>query len=481
MKINGFNLFSTGKTLPVEVLNLRDGQIIIGKVITASTDEALLEMAGHSFAAKIEGDPELESGAVLKFLVNHDQQGRVLLKITSGVQAQEANNSANVELSGKQVFDPNLQKAITTALTKEGLPATQENIENFTRLLQSFQSKYQQSLPPQILAFITARKLPVNSETIMTGWVFQDTELRNLLWNALRRTGTEQSGTSVLARSIFGMSTKPEEIQTKLETLVKQLTTLIRHANGDQSGAAIPVKQGQTAADGLIRQSFLDSNSEFSLLSRQSLTKQSSEPALRQFNQDGSSAPFVKVANNQTLSQTQTAEVSELPKVPIINEIKQLVSKLTESFDPKDLRDKIEVLLDRNLGLNKAILQENSVNGNYNLIPLLVNDPQNMLHEIMIKWREESSARKDGSIDQVLRMNIPTENLGEIRLLLRTGSNGTQITFKVDNEAIRKYLVKNLTELKESVNRKDLSINVALEPKENSFNSALNGGVDLWI
>jgi flagellar hook-length control protein FliK len=76
-------------------------------------------------------------------------------------------------------------------------------------------------------------------------------------------------------------------------------------------------------------------------------------------------------------------------------------------------------------------------------------------------------------------MNIPTENLGEIHLYLRIGGNGSQITFKVENDSVRKYLLRNLIELKESVNRKDVLINVTLEPKENYSNPL--SGVDLWI
>lgn len=500
MKINGFNLFSTGNTLPIEGLIFSDGQKIIGKVISTSADEALLEMTGRSFHAKIEGNPEIESGAVLKFLVSHDQQGRVLLKILSG--AQEANNASDVELLGKQTLDPNLQKAITMALTKEGLPVNQENIENFTRLLQNFQSKYQQPLPPQVLAFIAAQKWPINPETIMTSWLFQDNELRNLLWNMLRQTGSEQPGTGILARLILEMSSKPEELQARFQTLIKQLDTLIRYLNDNKSNVDMPV--GKTAADGLFGKPLLTSDSELDPLLRQLLTKIKSSGEFRPLTSNSDSDPLSRQlltntkssiellqsnqeGNRDTILQglskpikERTAGLSELSKDPILNEIKQLVSKLTENFDHKALREKIEVLLDRNLALNKAVLKENSINGNYNLIPLLVNDPQNMLHEVLIKWREESSARKDGSVDQVFQMNIPTENLGEIRLLLRTGTAGTQITFKVDNDSIRKYLLKNLTELKISVNQKDVVINVALEPKEDSFNSALNG-VDLWI
>lgn len=476
MKINGYNLLFTGNTLPVEELNLRDGQTIVGKVISTSADEALLEMAGRGLQAKIEGNPEIEPGAVLKFLVNHDEQGRVLLKVLSN--APETNSSVNNDFSGKTAIDPNLQKAVAAALNKEGISSTPEQIQNYVRQLQSFQSKYQQVLPPQVLASVVALKLPVNPETIMTAWLFQDTDLRDLLWNILQQSSPNQSEAGILARLIFGMSSKPEELQTKLETLAKQLDSLIRNLNGKPSGANPFLSQNRTVSDILFRQLFVGDNTELSPAARQLLTKQTPETALRQFNSDHSSDPNLKNSSNQILGRTGAAP--ELPKTPLINELKQLISRLTETFGQKDLRDKIEVLLDRNLALNKAVTQDNGINGNYNLIPLLVNDSQNMLHEVLIKWREESNPDKDGGIDQILQMNIPTENLGEIHLSLRTGKNGTHLTFKVNNEEVRKYLLRNLAELKESVNRKDLLIKVAFEPKENDCGSALNG-VDLWI
>ncbi|MGE5605309.1 MAG: flagellar hook-length control protein FliK [Bacteroidota bacterium] len=472
MKIDGFNPFSTGNTLPVETLSLRDGQKIIGKVISASADEALLEMAGHSFHAKIEGNPDLESGTVLKFLVNHDQQGRVLLRIISN--NQPANIPNDLDTLGKQAI---AQKAIITALTKEGLPVNQENIQNFVQLLQSFESKYQQILPPQVLALIIAHKWQVNPETIITSWIYQDAEIRDLLWNLLRQSDSEHSGTNILARLLLGMSAKPEEVPAKFETLLKQIETIIRYLNKNESESSVPSKENQGLAKGLFRQPLLTDNPELSQLLRQPGTKSMPETQLRQFAKPNQNPnPSVEVSNNQTPSQAADKLGA---KAPFVNEFKQLVSKLASTFESKDLSEKIEVLLDRNLALNKAILHEDGINGNYNLIPFLLNDSHDTLHEVLVKWREESGDGKQSKGEQILQMNIPTENLGEIHLYLRTGEKGSQITFKVENDSVRKYLLRNLIELKESVNRKDVLINVALEPKEN-YSDPLSG-VDLWI
>lgn len=473
MKIIGSNLFSTGNTLPVEVLNLRDGQRIIGKVISASTDEALLEMAGHSFHAKIEGNPEVESGAVLKFLVNHDTQGRVLLKIIN--DDQPVNNSDKLDNLSQPT---NAYKGIIAALTKEGLPASRENIDNCIRLLQGFENKYHQSLPPQVLAFIIAQKWPVNPETIMTAWLFQDNELRNTLWNLLRQSGSKQSGANLLAGLILNLSSKSEELPVELETLLKKIETIMRYLNKNENVPAESAREGQAPAKGSFNQSFLTDNPEISHLLRQSTTKPTSEAQFQQSsNRNQNPDPSYKVGNEQTPSQGVSTGI----KPHFINEIKQLVLKLASVFEPKDLTEKIEVLLDRNMAFNKAILQEDSINGNYNLIPFLVNDSHNILHEVLIKWREEPGDGKRGRNEQILQLNIPTENLGEIHLYLRTGTNGSQITFKVENDSIRKYLLRNLIELKETVDRKNVTINVAaLEPKE-SFTDSPVDGVDLWI
>lgn len=451
MKIIGPNFLSNRNLSPVEELNLRDGQKIIGKVISTSTDEALLEIAGHNCRAKIEGEPHLQSGAVFKFLVKHDSQGRVLLKIFN--EAEETNISNKGGASVKRADGDNLQKVVQTALIKEGLPVSQEHVNSIVRLLQGFQSKYQQSLPPQVLTFLTAHGLPINSETIMTAWVFKDPELRNLLWNMLRQFGSSdfsRAGVSILSRLIIGMSSNSKELQTKLQTLAKHLDTIMRHSNENQNAPSIS----------------------------QELNNPLRQPAMKNRQVDGLSRQFNQVGNGQMKDKTAPNFIEH--KNPLLNELKGLISKLTTTFERKELREKVEVLLDRNMALNKAILQEDNINSNYNLVPFLINDSNNILHEILIKWREEKDQGKAGKNEQFIQLNIPTENLGEIHLALRSGWKGTQITFKVDNDNVRKYLLKNLIELKENFSRKDVKIGVELVSEDNLVESSITG-VDLWI
>lgn len=470
MRINGPNYFTTGNVVSVDELSLRDGQKIIGRVISASTDEALLEMAGRSLRAKIEGAPEVQPGAVLKFMVKHDPEGRVILKVLAN--EQDINHPGKVE----NVVDPNLQKAISYALTKEGLPANQTNIDRFLQLLQSFQSKYQQSLPPQVLTFISAQNWQVNPETIITSWLFQDGELRDLLWNLLRRTNSEQSDSGLLSRLILNMSAKPEEVQTKLQTLVKQLDTLVRYLH-DHQDYEISNGQHQTTADGLFRHLLAAKDSDLEPSLRQLLEKLKTNKPLNQFSPNEKTDFGHKSLNPHTKVETTALKLSQSP---LFSEFKQLIAKLADSVNSNTIREKIEVLLDRNLALNKAILQENSINGSYNLIPLLINGPDDLLHEMLIKWREEPNEHREGKVEQVLWMNIPTENMGEIHLMLRNGAGGTQINFKVDNDSVRKYLLMNVEELKRTVNKEDLVIKVGLVAKEKNFESTFQG-VDLWI
>jgi len=472
VKINGSNFIAASKVVSVDELNLRDGQKIIGRVISTSTDEALLEMAGRNLRAKVEDAPEVQSGAVLKFVVKHDPEGRVILKVLANDQG--ANNSGKVNNMG----EPNLQKAISMALTEEGLPVTQANIDKFAQLIQSFQVKYQQALPPKVLAFINAQNWQVNPETIMTAWLFQDDELRDFLWNLLERTKTGQSDSSLLTRLILNMSAKPEELQTKLQTLVKQLDALIRYLHDHKSNFSTSTGQNQTVNHGLFRHLLTANDSDLDPLLRQLMAGFKTKEPLRQFNPNEKDALNQKNINLRTKDQLTTS--LEVSKTSIFNELKQLIAKLNESVNSNTLREKIEILLDRNLALNKAVLQENSINGNFNLVPLLINDPQNMLHEVLIKWREEPSEQKEGTVEQVLGMNVPTDNMGVIRLMLRTGPGGTRISFKVDNDSIRKYLIGNLEELKKNVNKKDLIIKVGLMPKEKDFGPVFQG-VDLWI
>lgn len=470
MKINGPNYFTTGNVVSVDELNLRDGQKIMARVISASTDEALLEMAGRSLRAKIEGAPEVQPGAVLKFMVKHDPEGRIILKVLAN--EQDINHPGKFE----NVVDPNLQKAISYALTKEGLPVNQTNIDHFLQLLQSFQSKYQQSLPPQVLTFISAQNWQVNPETIMTSWLFQDGELRDLLWNLLRRANSEQSDSGLLSRLILNMSAKPEEVHTKLQTLVKQLDALVRYLHNHQD-FEMPHGQDQTKTDGLFRHLLAAKDSDLKPSLRQLLEKLKTNKPLNQYSPNEKTDFSHKNLNPHPKVETTALKHSHSP---LFSEFKQLISKLADSVNSNTIREKIEVLLDRNLALNKAILQENSINGHYNLIPLLINGPDNLLHEVLIKWREEPTEHREGKVEQVLQMNIPTENMGEIHLMLRSGTGGTQINFKVDNDSVRKYLLMNMEELKRTVKNEELVIKVGLVAKEKDFESTFQG-VDLWI
>ncbi|NLY74767.1 MAG: hypothetical protein GX075_05635 [Firmicutes bacterium] len=473
MRINGFCHLPTGNATPFEELNLRDGQKFIGKIIKASGDEALLEMAGRVFRAKIEGDPELETGAVLKFEVKHTTDGRILLKILDNTR--DANEASPAE---KQAPAVNLQKAIISALTGDGLPATPENIEKLSRLLQNFQNKYQQSPPPQVLTYILANKWQVNPETIIASWLFQDAGLRDLLWNILRRTGSNQAGLSLFTCLLMEMSSRPETVLTKLQTLAGQWEKLLQEAGGARPQGSDSSDQTQAAADGSFRSSLLSDDLKNSAWPARPSPLQNQEPLLRSSNSGGHPEPALKNSGDPNSGHNDVN--FKFSKTSVINELKQVISRLNRVFDKGDFSAKIEALMNKNLALTKATLQENSVNGNYNLVPLLVNDSQNLVHEVLIKWREEPAAQKDGSFEQVLQMNIPTENMGEIRLLLRIGKSGVQINFKVKSDSVRKYLLRNLNELKASLVGTELKIKVALERAAELSDPGI-AGVDLWI
>ncbi|HBE77720.1 MAG TPA: hypothetical protein DDW65_08025 [Firmicutes bacterium] len=144
-------------------------------------------------------------------------------------------------------------------------------------------------------------------------------------------------------------------------------------------------------------------------------------------------------------------------------------------------KEKLQTILDHNIGLSKSILRETAANGAANLIPLLVNDSQNMIHECRVQWQwqEEQKKNSQGSRDQLVYITIPTVNLGDINLVLRTGKSGTRINLQVNSEEVRKYFLRHTAELQTELTKDNTVISVKLNEPE--YGTPGVQGVDLWM
>jgi hypothetical protein len=432
-------------------LNLREGQKVIGKIISLSTDEALLEIAGRPLQAKVEGNPP-PPGSVQMFQVKVDEQGRTILKVVSGNQETNENGlNNNVNLPSKAT----LQNMITSALVKEGLPPTQENVDQVFRVLQEFQAKYQQLLKPQIVAFVLAQKWPVTPGTLLTAWVFQDRGLRDSLWNTLKDSLPEGEEAEALAKLFQDINPDLPGIEEKLKNLLGLKLRDIFEKLADPNRPAKPETQGMPGKEaGEVKQPAPEKN-------------QIVKPEEQRADENTKLPGELRKALTQVKPETQPSVAAER-KTAVTPERLGIAA-----------REKIETVLEQNLVVSRSIFKENSPNGNSNLIPLLVRDSQDMLHECQIKWKEEKNSRNDGTIDQIIYLTIPTENMGDIKMAVRSGKANTQISFKVISEEVKRYLQQHAIELKESV--KSNNVNIAVSLGNSHELSPDIAGVDIWM
>lgn len=154
------------------------------------------------------------------------------------------------------------------------------------------------------------------------------------------------------------------------------------------------------------------------------------------------------------------------------------ISKLLTEDNPKQEKE-LESILEQNIALNKAILKETAVGGLYNLVPLLISDSQSGIHECMVRWKVEKDSDNSVDSDQIVYMTIPTDNLGDINMILRSGPRGTRINLRVSDEEVRKYLLKNTSAMKAALAEDNAKISISLT--ENEELNLKTSGVDLWM
>lgn len=331
-----------------------------------------------------------------------DEQGRTILKVQQNPQENNSESitsdigSSKANASSVASEDVIMQRSIITALTKYGLPPSDENTAKIFHYIQDFNAKYQQPIKAQVFTFIMAQKWPVTPATILASWVFQEPEVRELLWDKLRKPLSEQDTTKkFLSQISLKMQCNPPEIVN----LLKSLNT--------------PKVKTDSAIIG---------------------TKSQTDAETKKFSAE----------NNIDIHQ-----------------------------------EKIQLILEQNIAINKAILKETTVGGLCNLIPLVVSDSQSTIHECMVQWKEEKSSNSSAGDDQTIYMTIPTDNLGNINLVLRSGPSGTRINLRVNTEEVRKCFIENTLAMKAALTKDNTLITINL--KENEDINPNIPGVDLWM
>ncbi len=509
MKVSGSNIFSSINQLQVlSELNLKEGQKIIGRIISRSMDEAILDIAGRQVQAKIEGNPP-PTGAPQTFLVQTDEQGRTILKVFNNPQEYPAETAAKSNNNPVLVKTPInegeiLQKSITASLIKDGLKPTPENIQKVNQFIQEFQTKYQHTLQPKVFTFIMAQKWPVTPGTVLASWVYQDQEVRDLLWNKLPESMTEKEANAIFQKLLTGMNTSASQIEDKLKSLTGfKLQNLLEKLNDFiQQARTSPQTDSQTAkvftrpnTTGQAQAELPTGLNLLKELIKQPLSQSSNQTKVNndsktQLNLKNDN-PKIQPESNPNINRehpvvtNKNINISTNTKPPISSESapKDISAKIEKSpagdINIEANHEKVKSLLDQNLALNKAILKETALNGSSNLIPLLVNDSQTLIRECLVQWKEEKSNSHDKTTNQVVYMTIPTENLGDINLALKIGATGSRLDFRVKSEEIRKYFQSHSAELKEILAKENMIISVNL--KETDDSNRVTFGVDLWM
>jgi hypothetical protein len=166
-------------------LGLKDGQKIIGRIVGSGPGEVLLQLAGKIVAAKLEGEP-VPQGALVLLGVSLPQGDRIELKVIENL-AQPAEGRGDPRLP-VSAGDPRFRALISAALKEFGLNDSAQNIEKLVSVIKAFESQYQQLPDPKVFTFLLGKNWPVTPGTVLFSWLYQDRNLRSILWNLLDRS-----------------------------------------------------------------------------------------------------------------------------------------------------------------------------------------------------------------------------------------------------------------------------------------------------
>jgi hypothetical protein len=367
LKTDGVNLAGIVKTQAnLGELGLKDGQNIVGRIISIITNEVVLQLAGKTITAQLEGRPLLP-GTLVLFGVALAESGKVELKVLTNLTQQATETPS---FSG----DAGLKNLIGAVCHKLGWEGTSVQIEQIYHDLQLFAAKYGQTLPPEVFVWLRTQNWPITPGTILLAWLYQDQELRNLVWTRLR-WNMQLKQQSDLLPQVWDL----DNLQSMSETILP--------------GELTAVLAGGEPADG--------------------------QPCNAMMKSD---------------------------RIALTDSLLRAGSK-TES---KSGWEQLQPLLEKSLNLDQAIVSP--ANHATTVLPFLIHTKDASIKELRIKWSTKPKSGADSEREELLRMVIPTENLGDIHLSVLLSPTKTRINFKVGSMAVQEYLNRNLADLKSLMN-----------------------------
>ncbi len=466
MKIDGLKSFFGNTTQIFSELNLREGQVIVGKILSLSANEALLEIAGRQLQAKVEGNPPSIPDSTAAFRVGKDEQGRTLLRFVADVS--DNNDTTNNYVKGinsNGPMDAVVLKAIRASLQKAGVAPSPENIEKIFRAVQDFQLKYQQPVNPQIFSFIVAQKWPVTPGTILASLVLQDKDARGVLWNMLQKSLPEKELAEFIAKYVLVPQADSRALAGKmaafdnlksLQDLLAKLIKLSSGSNETDNIAGLTTKQQKSSLEGNSQKAHGDYLPQSGRHYSDAVHSES------------------KVQTNLGKDPLIFPKQNPPPDAAVESKTLEMSGKLG-----KLEQQKIAGVLEQHISLSKSLPESDIVNNSNYTIPFLLHDSKNGIQELLVKWREEQDESQNGNVSQIMHMSIPTEHMGEIQLTMRITAVGVRVNLKVATEAVRLIFQKNINELKEAIGKTNAVIAIGLQ--DNTDLNSKDSGFDLWM
>jgi hypothetical protein len=391
LKIDGPNPAGIVKTqASLGELCLKDGQNIVGRIISVGVDEVLLQLVGKTISAQLEGKPLLP-GTVALFGVTLAESGKVELKVLTNLTQPVTNEAVETPT----LSEAGIKTAIATACRQSGQEGAPVQVGDIYRDMGLFAVKYGPTPPPEVFVWLRGQHWPITPGTILVAWLYRDQGLRNLIWTRLRWIAQLRQQPELLPPVL-----DRDQIQLPPETA----------QSGELMATSTEVVDGQSY------------NSAMSS-DRQALT-------------------------DPLLYSGATAE-------------------------DKSVWEQLQPLLVKSLNLEQTTA--NPTQPAVTVVPLLIQTAAALVTELHLKWSAKPKRGADPECEELIRMVIPTEKMGDILLTVLLRTKKTQINFKVASPAIQEYLTQNLAEL-QSLMDEHTYIAVGVTPV-----NAGEAKVDLWM
>lgn len=309
----------------------------------------------------------------------------------------------------------NLELNICQQLLERGVKPSPENVVKISRYLMDFQTKYQQILEPKIIAFLMAQKLPVKPDTILFSWLSQDGELRNYLWNLLQKA-------KMMDRELI---LKPTLTTDSILKMLEQITT--------QNVLSQKQNHPQLSENSLNHPDLISTNSENE--------------------QSEGQAAFCTVNNDSNKGElTESTRDGGLEKLQTVLKQSIQLSRMTDHH-PQD---------------------QFMTTGLY---PFLIKDSHGECHEGYIAWEERKNSHQNKEKEQLIRIKLYTDNLGDIIVKLSIKPDNAHIRLEVESKEVQAYLLKNGQALEAIMELKTTMTVGLIEQSEQT----ITGKVDLWM